>query len=133
MTKGCGLCTRALRFLDEEDTVVSFEELLLRDALGESTRCFRREAGASAIMMIPIPRAGTYRRVENLAEARGVLGVVDLLLTAKPDQRLEPLPEGGSYLGFIFARSARAADAVDSVRHAHETLRFVIDSPIPVL
>lgn len=128
-----GLCARALRFRDEEDTVVSFEELLLRDALGEPTRCFRPEAGASAVMMIPIPRAGTYRRVENFAEARGVRGVVDLLLTAKRDQRLEPLPDGGSYLGFIFARSAEPADAVDAVRHAHDTLQFVIDPPIPVL
>jgi hypothetical protein len=128
-----GLCARALRFRDEEDTVVSFEELLLRDALGEPTRCFRPEAGASAVMMIPIPRAGTYRRVENFAEARGVRGVVDLLLTAKRDQRLEPLPDGGSYLGFIFARSAEPADAVDAVRHAHDTLQFVVDPPIPVL
>ena len=84
-------------------------------------------------MMIPIPRAGTYRRVENLAEARGVLGVVDLLLTAKPDQRLEPLPEGGSYLGFIFARSSEPAEAIQSVRQAHDALRVVIDPPIPVL
>ena len=32
-------------------------------------------------------------------------------MTAKPDQLLEPLPEAGSYLGFIFARAPRAPDA----------------------
>ena len=84
-------------------------------------------------MMIPIPRTGTYRRTEELAAARAVPGIVDLVMTAKPDQRLERLPEGASYLGFIFARAAHPAEAVASLRDAHARLRFVIDAPIPVV
>ena len=38
-----------------------------------------------------------------------VPGIEDLRITAKPDQLLEPLPEAGSYLGFIFARAPRSA------------------------
>ena len=34
----------------------------------------------------------------------GVPHVEEVRITAKPDQLLEPLPEGDSYLGFIFAR-----------------------------
>ena len=56
-----------------------------------------------------------------------------MVMTAKPDQRLEPLPEGASYLGFIFARCGRPAEAVSALRQAHARLRVVIDTPIPVV
>ena len=128
-----GLCARALRFRADDGTAASFEALLLQHALGGATARYRREADASAVMMIPIPRAGTYRRTERLDAAAAVPGVVDLVLTAKPDQRLEPLPEGGSYLGFIFARAPEPDDAVHALRAAHAALRIVIDAPIPVI
>ena len=31
-------------------------------------------------------------------------GIEDVIITAKQGQKLVPLPEGNSYLGFIFAR-----------------------------
>ena len=76
-----------------------------------SARCPRawtREAPASGVMMIPIRHRGVYRRVDGLDAARAVPHVTDIRITAKPDQLLVPLPEGASYLGFIFAR-ARAS------------------------
>ena len=39
---------------------------------------------------------------------------------------------GASYLGFIFARAAEAADAERAVREAHARLRFTIDPLIAV-
>ena len=54
-------------------------------------------------------------------------------MTAKPDQRLVPLPEGASYLGFIFARGAAAAEVEQALREAHACLRFVIDPEVPML
>jgi hypothetical protein len=128
-----GLCARALRFEGPGGVMLSLEELLLRHALGEPVRGYRREAEASAVMMIPIPRAGIYRRTDAVDAARAVSGVVDVAMTAKPDQRLEPLPEGASYLGFIFARCTRAAEAVTALRQAHARLGVVIDTPIPVV
>ena len=53
-------------------------------------------------------------------------------ITAKPDQLLEPLPEAGSYLGFIFARRGAQPDAERAVREAHATLAFEIEPAIPV-
>ena len=38
-------------------------------------------------------------------------GVTDVRDHREADQLLEPLPEAGSYLGFIFARGATALDA----------------------
>ena len=128
-----GLCARALRFKGAGGVMLSLEELLLRHALGEPLGGYRREPEASAVMMIPIPRAGIYRRTDAVDAARAVSGVVDIAMTAKPDQRLEPLPEGASYLGFIFARCARPAEAVTALRHAHARLGVVIDAPIPVV
>jgi hypothetical protein len=54
-------------------------------------------------------------------------------VTAKLHQLLVPLPEGASYLGFIFARGRGAADVEDALRSAHARLRFTIDADMRVL
>ena len=82
--------------------------------------------------MIPIPAEGIYRGVKGVESAREVVGIEDVQITAKPDQHLVPLPEGASYLGFIFARAA-APDAVEqALRDAHRRLAFAIDRAIVV-
>jgi hypothetical protein len=71
--------------------------------------------------------------VAGVDDAKAVPGVDDLHISAKPDQVLVPLPEGASYLGFIFAHAA-APDAVEqSLREAHARLRFTIDPELPML
>jgi L-amino acid ligase C-terminal domain 2 len=62
-----------------------------------------------------------------------VPGVEDVRITAKPDQALVPLPEGASYLGFIFARGASPAAVEAALRAAHRELTFMIDAQLPVL
>jgi biotin carboxylase len=130
-----GLCARALRFASKEEPgpLISLEELLLRHALGESAGKWQREAAASGVMMIPIPRRGVFRRVGGIDEARQVCGVEDVRITAKADQVLVPLPEGASYLGFIFAHAAVPADVERALRAAHRRLKFTIDPEVPVL
>jgi hypothetical protein len=54
-------------------------------------------------------------------------------ITAKLRQRLMPLPEGASYLGFIFARAESPEQVDDALRQAHAWLRFQISADIPVL
>ncbi len=75
-----GLCSRALRF----GLGISLEELLLRHALGRDVEDLVREAGASGVMMIPIPRGGTLERVRGLEEARAVSGIEEVTVTAHP-------------------------------------------------
>ncbi len=130
-----GLCARALRFrsLRPPRATISLEELLLRHALGESIEGWRREDAASGVMMIPIPRRGIYRTVDGVDAAKAVTGITDVRVTAKPDQRLVPLPEGASYLGFIFARAGTSAGVDRALRTAHARLRFRIDAELPVL
>ncbi len=131
-----GLCARALRFLDEDgapDREASLEELLLRHALGESVTKWRRTADASGVLMIPIPARGLLRQVGGVEEARRVAGVTDVRITAKLGHPLVPLPEGATYLGFIFARGGTPAAVERALREAHGHLRFAIDPPVPVI
>jgi hypothetical protein len=81
-------------------------------------------------MMIPIPGRGQLKRYQGETAARDVPFVEEILITAKPDQMLEQLPEAGSYLGFIFARADYAPDAERAVREAHRRLTFDIAEPI---
>jgi biotin carboxylase len=124
-----GLCSKALRFTGG----VSLEELLLRHAIGEDVSAFERERTASGVMMIPIPQRGVFRGVEGVDDARAVAGVEEIQITAKPDVALVPLPEGRSYLGFIFARSREPEEVERALREAHTRLRFVIEREVPVL
>jgi biotin carboxylase len=126
-----GLCARALRL--ENPVPIPYEEFLLRHALGESPAGWRREAAASGVMMIPIPARGIYRDVAGVDAARAIPGIDDVRITAKPDQVLVPLPEGASYLGFIFARGAEPALVEDALRRAHRALSFAIDPELRVV
>jgi biotin carboxylase len=124
-----GLCARVVRFEDG----TSLEHALLTHALGESPDRWRRETRASGVMMIPIPRRGVLRRVDGIDAARAVPDVDDVRVTAKVEQMLIPLPEGASYLGFIFARGADAAAVERALRAAHARLTLAIDPELPVL
>lgn len=124
-----GLCAQALRFEDG----MPLEELLVRHALGEKVEELRRESCAAGVMMIPIPRAGVYKGVDNVEEALKTAHVEGIEITAKPAQKLIPLPEGASYLGFIFSRADSPAEVEAALRAAHAKLRFRITESLPVV
>jgi biotin carboxylase len=131
-----GLCARVLRFAAggaQNHAAISFEELLLRHAIGQQVAAYEREEAASAVMMIPIPRRGVFRSVAGIDQARAVPGIDDVRITAKPDQVLVPLPEGNSYLGFIFARADEPSSAVGALREAHARLVMDIEPEVRVL
>jgi hypothetical protein len=138
-----GLCARALRFqsaisnqqsaICNQQSAISLEELLLRHALGEAPDEWRRESDPSGVMMIPIPRRGVLRGVDGVDAARKVPDIDEVSITAKPDQLLVPLPEGASYLGFIFARASHVHAVEQALGAAHARLTFVIEPEFPVL
>lgn len=123
-----GLCARSLRFQDG----MPLEELILRHALGEKVEP-AREACASGVMMIPIPQAGFLEAVEDVEEAARVTGIEAIEITAKPRQQLVPLPEGASYLGFIFARGETPDFVEQALRAAHGKLRFVVSPALKMV
>jgi hypothetical protein len=121
-----GLCAKALRF----DGGMALEELLLRHAAGQDISRVQREAGASGVMMIPIDREGVFEGVEGVESAREI---ADIEITAKVGHALEPLPEGATYLGFIFSRGAGPEEVERSLRSAHARLRFQIAPSLQVV
>lgn len=123
-----GLCAGALRF----DDGMSLEELLLRHAAGEQVSHIMRERESSGVMMIPIPRGGVYQGVNQIENARAVPGITGVEITAKQGQRLVPLPEGASYLGFLFARANDPAAVEAALREAQRTLQFDIVTELRV-
>jgi len=124
-----GLCARALRF----DNSMPLEELILRHAVGEDVSQARLDGPASGVMMIPIPKGGIYQSVEGTDRAAAVPGVEDVIITAKEGQHLIPLPEGASYLGFLFARADSPEEVERALRQAHAELRFHIATALETL
>jgi hypothetical protein len=109
---------------------MSLEELILRHAVGMDIPSFERTQGASGVMMIPIPRGGILRGWDGVDEALAVSGIVGVEITAKKNYPIVPLPEGSSYLGFIFARGESPDEVEAAIRVAHSKLRFQISSVI---
>jgi len=72
-----------------------------------------------------------YEDVVGVDAARAVEGVDEVIVTAKVGQALAPLPEGASYLGFIFARGGDPAEVERALRRAHTQLSFRIATALP--
>jgi biotin carboxylase len=124
-----GLCSRVLRF----DGGESLEGLLLRHAVGENVSATHLAPGAHGVMMIPIPRAGVFAGVRGVEDARSADGIEDVVITAKEGQMMLPLPEGASYLGFIFARAETPQQAEAALRQSHACLHFDFSTALPVV
>jgi biotin carboxylase len=124
-----GLCSTILEF----GSGMCLEELILRHAVGQEITSFERNKHAAGVMMIPIPSAGILKGVYGVEEALTVPLITGIEITAKLNYPLVPLPEGASYLGFIFARGETPGEVEKAIRKAHKLLRFEIRREIPVL
>ena len=118
-----GLCSTILEF----GTGMSLEELILSHAVGGLEEGTEPKGGASGVIMIPIPKRGLLRAVEGQEAALAVPGITGLEITAKLNYPIVPLPEGASYLGFIFAHAETPAEAEAALRTAHAALDIRID------
>lgn len=119
-----GLCSRVLRFANE----MSLEELILRHAIGEDIEQIEREKKAAGVMMMPVLKSGILKEIKNLELAKKIDGVEDIVITIAPEQKLEPLPRGSKYLGFIFARGDTPQFAEEAIRDAYNKLEVVVKS-----
>jgi len=122
-----GQCARLLRF----GTGHGLEDIVLARAIGRSL-ALEAEAGAAGVLMIPIPQAGVLRRVEGVLAAQKVPFIEEVEISVREGYELVPLPEGASYLGFIFARAPTPELAEQALRAAHARLRVVVAPLIKV-
>jgi hypothetical protein len=119
-----GLCSQTLHFVQDEG--MSLEELILRQALGLPIESLQREKRAGGVMMIPIPATGLLKDVSGIEDAQRVPLIENVEITAPLGNPIVPLPEGDSYLGFIFARGETPEAVEAALREAHRRLTFEI-------
>lgn len=117
-----GLCSRVLR----HGLGVSLEELILRHALSPDIALPHGDGRAAGVMMLPIPRSGRLVEVAGLDAAIAVEGITDVEITATVGRRIEALPEGGRYLGFLFAAGDTPGHVEAALREAHAALDIAI-------
>jgi biotin carboxylase len=114
-----GLCSQVFRL-----AAGPLEDVLLAHAAGLPLPRPTAGAAAAGVMMIPIPRSGVLRHVTGLDEARAVPGIDGVTIAIGPGDAIRALPEGASYLGFIFAHGPTPAAVEAALRAAHAALGF---------
>ncbi|MEN8206587.1 MAG: ATP-grasp domain-containing protein [Pseudomonadota bacterium] len=116
-----GECARLLAF----GTGHSLEDLVIAHAVGRPL-AIAPAIGAAGVLMIPIREAGILRRIEGITAARTVPGIEDILISIRDGYELVPLPEGSSYLGFMFASAETPEQVEEALRTAHSKLGIVV-------
>ena len=118
-----GDCSKILQFIHEQ----SLEALVISNALG-----YKLPAGisnpvanrAAGVMMIPTPSAGILRGVGGLQQARKIDNIESVEIAIRAGHELKCLPQGSSYLGFIFARAKTPALVERALRQAFACLKI---------
>ncbi|HAM02275.1 MAG TPA: phosphoribosylglycinamide synthetase [Acidimicrobiaceae bacterium] len=118
-----GLCGRVLGFGPGR----SLEEVVLSHALGVPLGELERRPGAAGVLMVPIPGAGILLGVDGREGALSVPGIQGVEITATAGSRLAPPPEGGRYLGFVFAAASTPGAVERALRAAGRHLVVRID------
>ena len=113
---------------------VGLEHLVLERALGRPPpeAAFRDGGQSAGVLMIPTPAAGTLRRVEGVMAAGRIPGIREVSITVREGYELIPLPEGGTYLGFVFALGEDPAGVEASLRRAQEAIRVIVAPSLAV-
>lgn len=115
-----GSCGKVLRHA----LGMSLEELILRHALGDVMPEIDHSGPAAGVMMLPVPVAGIYNGIDGIEEVLAVPGIETVEVSARPGDRVSPLPEESTYLGFVFASGASPELVVSALQTAKGKLRI---------
>jgi len=119
-----GLCSKILEFQGG----MSLEELILRSYLGRNVEKSKLTGSARGVMMMPTEKMGTLKEIRGVENALNVKGVIDLQITVKPGEKLEPLPKGDRYLGFIFAEDENQELVIKALKNAWSKIGVVLEN-----
>ncbi|MDX2476575.1 MAG: ATP-grasp domain-containing protein [Gammaproteobacteria bacterium] len=123
-----GLCSRLLTF----GTGYTLEQLVLANAIGQHLP-IQINPGAAGVLMLPVRKEGVLRRVEGVMKAEQVPFIDEIEISLREGHKVYPLPEGASYLGFVFASAPEANVVEQALRDASMQLNPVIAPFWPVL
>lgn len=115
-----GQCGQLIEFSLQQ----KLEELIIQGMCGIAPQT-DGEGESAGVLMIPITDSGILKRIEGLTEAQQTEYVRDIEIHINPGYELIPLPEGASYLGFIFAQSPDFDQTYKALKVAHSKLSFV--------
>ena len=90
------------------------------------------EGAPRALFAVLDGRIEAVRSVDGIDRVLAVDGVTGIDITAKRNQPIRRLPEGDSYLGFIFARAATPEVVEHALRQAHACLQIDIAPTVPL-
>ena len=116
-----GLCSDILEY----GLGCTLEEIVLKQAIGRATDETFSEA-AAGVLMIPVTQQGILKRIEGLLEAGKVEFIEDINIQLRGGYELVPLPEGNSYLGFVFAKAPSFEQVENALRDAYACLNVVV-------
>ena len=115
-----GQCGQLIEFSLQQ----KLEELIIQGMCGIAPKA-NTKGESAGVLMIPITDSGILKRIEGLTEAQQTEYVRDIEIHINPGYELIPLPEGASYLGFIFALAPDFDRTYQALKAAHSRLRFV--------
>lgn len=115
-----GQCGQLIEFSLQQ----KLEEVVIQGLCGKAPN-LPGGALSAGVLMIPVETSGILKRVEGLTAAMQVNFVEDIEIHIQEGYELVPLPEGSSYLGFIFAQAPTFEETFDALKKAHQMLNFV--------
>lgn len=116
-----GECAQLLKF----GTGYSLEQLVIAHSMDLPLE-IRPMQEAAGVLMIPTPKSGILRRVEGVLAAHKLPLIESVTISVREGYELQTLPEGSSYLGFIFARGPDPHAVEAALRQAHGMLNIVV-------
>jgi biotin carboxylase len=115
-----GQCGQLIEF----SLQIKLEELVIMGMCGSLPE-LSNHAEAAGVLMIPVNNSGILKRIEGLTEAQQLPHIKDIEIHTPVGYELIPLPEGSSYLGFIFAQAPDYPQTYRALKNAYHKLRFV--------
>lgn len=116
-----GLCSDILEY----GLGCTLEEIVLKQAIGSVVEETFSET-AAGVLMIPVTTNGILKRIEGLLEAGKVEFIEDINIQLRDGYELTPLPDGNSYLGFVFAKAPSFEQVEHALREAYSYLNVVV-------
>lgn len=115
-----GQCGQLIEFSLQQ----KLEQLVIQGMCGHLPELLDK-ADAAGVLMIPITSSGLLKRVEGLTDAMQIKYIKDIEIHIREGYELVPLPEGSSYLGFIFAQAPSYQKTFQALKSAYKKLNFV--------
>ena len=123
-----GSCGKVLRHA----LGMSLEELILRHVLGDALPAIDQSGPAVGVMMLPVPVAGIFSGIDGIDKAQVVPGIEAIEISSHSGDRVLPLPEESTYLGFVFASGESPELVVSALRAARDCLSINIKPMLEV-